>query len=194
MRAFAAFGIENLIVTNAAGGLNQSFKVGDIMLLNDHINLPGLAGLHPLKGPNDDTLGPRFLALSDAYDHELRYKFHQIAEQEKVSRSIHEGTYAYVSGPTYETRAESRYLLTIGADAVGMSTAPEVIVARHQGLRVLALSLITNIAVVEKPAAATTPSVKDLSEGKANHAEVVEAANEAASDIQKVISKLVQTL
>ncbi|ANB12710.1 purine-nucleoside phosphorylase [Sugiyamaella lignohabitans] len=194
IRVFVALKIQCLIVTNAAGGLNPDYKVGDLMLLTDHVNLPGLAGLHPLKGPNDDRFGPRFPALSDAYDHDLRAAFFKSADNLGIKRTIHEGTYAFVSGPTYETRAEVRFLLAVGADAVGMSTVPEIIVARHSGLRVLALSLITNAAVSEKIPSAREPLNASLSEGKATHQEVVDAGNEAAKDVQAIVGRLVSAL
>lgn len=196
IRVFQQLGIETIILTNAAGGINQSFKVGDIMIINDHISIPGLAGLNPLKGPNDDRLGPRFPALSDAYDHELRAKFLKAAESLGVEkrRSIHEGTYVFVSGPTYESRAEVRFLQTIGADSVGMSTVPEVVVARHAGIKVLALSLVTNIAVVEPVPSAREPLKQSLETGKATHAEVIEAGNEAAKDVQDIVEQVVGQL
>lgn len=191
VRVFNLLGVQTLVATNAAGGLNQSYKVGDIMLLDDHINLPGLSGLHPLKGPNDERFGERFTALSDAYDLELRAKFFQTADELKITRSIHEGTYAYVSGPSYETRAECRFLIAGGADAVGMSTVPETVTARHGGMRVLALSLITNVSVIEKVKSAREVQAKSLSEGKANHEEVLEAGKEAAKDIQSIVARFV---
>jgi purine-nucleoside phosphorylase len=145
VRVLRALGVELLIVTNAAGGLNPAYRVGDFMLMRDHIFLPGMAGLHPLIGPNDEQLGPRFPAIAGAYDAALRQLAKETAS--RLSISLHEGVYVMVSGPSYETGAELTMLRGWGADAVGMSTAPEVIVARHAGMRVLGISCITNAAL-----------------------------------------------
>ncbi len=139
VRVLRELGIEALIVSNAAGGLNPSFAAGDLMLIRDHIFLPGLAGHNPLAGPNDDALGPRFPSMTGAYDPELR------ALAQRQGQTPEEGVYAMVAGPSYETPAEYEALRRMGADAVGMSTCPEVVVARHMGLRVLGISLITNV-------------------------------------------------
>lgn len=145
VRVMRMLGAQTLIVTNAAGGVNPAYAPGDFMLIRDHINFPGLSGLNPLMGPNDERLGPRFPALARAYDAELRALAHGVAAVHPEI-TLHEGIYAMVGGPSYETGAELRFLRTIGADAVGMSTAPEVVVARHMAMRVLGLSLITNKA------------------------------------------------
>ncbi|CCH43749.1 Purine nucleoside phosphorylase [Wickerhamomyces ciferrii] len=183
--------VEMVVVTNAAGGINANFKAGDLMIIYDHINFPGLSGWHPLRGPNLEKFGPRFQPLSDAYDLELRQLFFQQKEKLGIQRSIHEGTYFYAAGPTYESRSESRLIRTLGGDAVGMSTVPEVIVARHCGLRVLALSLITNECVVDPPASAFDKNPKALDEGMATHEEVLEYANQASKDVQKIIEATV---
>ncbi|KAK9239663.1 nucleoside phosphorylase domain-containing protein [Lipomyces kononenkoae] len=193
IRVFSAMGISTLLVTNAAGGLNSEYKVGDLMVLNDHINFPGLAGWHPLKGPNDPLVGPRFPALSDAYDLELRQKLFESAKTLKLGRAIHEGVYVFVSGPTYETRAESRMLKMLGADAVGMSTVPEIIIARHSGMKVLAISLITN-AVVTQPTPKASDGPANLSAGKATHEEVIEAARQAAEDMRALVMDVISGL
>ena len=145
VRVMRMLGAQILIVTNAAGGVNPAYAPGDFMLIRDHINFPGLTGLNPLMGANDERLGPRFPALARAYDPELRALAHRVAAA-YAEITLHEGIYAMVGGPSYETGAELRFLRTIGADAVGMSTAPEVVVARHMAMRVLGLSLITNKA------------------------------------------------
>ncbi|KAG7193305.1 Purine nucleoside phosphorylase [Scheffersomyces spartinae] len=195
IRVASLLGITTCIVTNAAGGLNSSYSPGHLMIINDHINLPGLAGAHPLRGPNMDLFGPRFLPTSDAYDLELRKLFVRVSrEQLKLTRPIHEGTYAFVLGPTFESRAESRLLRTLGADAVGMSTVAEVIVARHSGLKVLALSLITNAVVTNPPASVWDEKPVPLDQGMASHAEVLEAADEASKDVQKIIELVVNEL
>jgi purine-nucleoside phosphorylase len=140
IRALKALGIKVLILTNAAGGLNHRFKVGDLMAITDHINL---MGDNPLRGPNDETWGPRFPSMIDCYDPKLLALAFQVAKEYKID--LKKGVYAALMGPSLETRAEYRFLAGIGADAVGMSTVPEVIAARHLGLRVLGLSVITNL-------------------------------------------------
>jgi purine-nucleoside phosphorylase len=142
VRLMRALGIATLIVTNAAGGLNPAFQTGDLMALNDHIFLPGMAGQNPLRGPNDDTLGPRFVPVVNSYTQSLR----DIAQEEaaKLGIRFHQGVYIMLTGPNFETRAEMRLLRAWGADAVGMSTVPEVIVAVHSGMQVLGISTITN--------------------------------------------------
>ena len=145
VRVMNALGIKTLIVTNAAGGINASFSPGDLMLITDHINFLGIAGLNPLRGPNDDRIGPRFMDMIGTYDLGLR----KLAKETAVANNftLQEGTYAYVAGPSFETPAELRFLRTVGADAVGMSTVPTVVVARHAGLRIMGISSITNMAV-----------------------------------------------
>jgi purine-nucleoside phosphorylase len=135
-------GIEILVVTNASGGLNKAFAAGDLMLITDHINLPGMVGNNPLRGPNDDSLGTRFPDVTVAYDPALCQIARDVAQREGFT--LHEGTYIYLSGPNFESPAEIRMLKTLGADAVGMSTVPEVLVARHGGIRVLGLSGVAN--------------------------------------------------
>jgi purine-nucleoside phosphorylase len=143
VRVMRHLGAEILIVTNAAGGLRPDFAAGDLMAITDHLYLAGLAGHNPLRGPNDERWGPRFPDMTPAYDPALLDLLRQEARSQGVP--LWEGTYAMVAGPSYETPAEIRFLRTVGADAVGMSTAPEVVVARHAGMRVLGLSLITNV-------------------------------------------------
>lgn len=164
VRVMHALGIQTIIVTNAAGGINPSFSAGDLMLITDHINFPGLAGNNPLRGPNDDTIGPRFLDMVQAYNWELRKIAHAVAQKNNLT--LQEGTYCYVAGPTFETPAELRYLKTIGADAVGMSTVPTVIVAHHAGMRVLGISSITNEAITEPSADAEVTHDEVLETGK----------------------------
>jgi len=144
VRVMKELGVHTLIVSNAAGAVNPSFKPGDIAVITDHINL---TGQNPLRGPNDDSLGPRFPDMFQCYDPALV----QLAEQTatELGIPIQRGVYAWVTGPNLETAAEYRYIRTIGADLVGMSTVPEVIVARHAGLRVLGFSVITDLGVPE---------------------------------------------
>lgn len=144
IRVAKAMGAEIMIVTNAAGGINRSFEVADLMLITDHINFIGMAGNNPLVGPNDPNLGPRFPQLTDAYDPKLADLARQVAKASNVT--LREGVYCALAGPNFETPAELRFLRAIGADAVGMSTANEVVVARHAGIRVLGFSSITNVA------------------------------------------------
>jgi purine-nucleoside phosphorylase len=141
IRVFARMGVRAVVVTNAAGGINPSYGRGALVVIRDHINLQGQ---NPLAGANQDRFGPRFPDMTDAYNVEFR-KF-ALDEFEPLGGDIHEGIYAAMLGPSYETPAEIRYLRTIGADLVGMSTVPEVIVARHMGLEVLAISCVTNMA------------------------------------------------
>ena len=144
VRVMIELGVQVLIVTNAAGGINAAYTPGDLMLIKDHINFVGLSGHNPLRGPNNEKAGPRFPDMIDAYDPGLR----KIAKETAVSNGfqLQEGVYSYVAGPSFETPAELRMLRTIGADAVGMSTVPTVVVARHAGIRVLGISSITNKA------------------------------------------------
>jgi purine-nucleoside phosphorylase len=156
VRVFACMGIKAAVFTNAAGGINPSFGRGALVVIRDHINLQGQ---NPLVGPNEERFGPRFPDMTDTYNAEFRA--FALGEAEIVGNDIHEGVYAAMLGPSYETPAEIRFLLTIGADLVGMSTVPEVIAARHSGLEVLAISCVTNMAA-------------GLSGEKINHDEVLE--------------------
>jgi purine-nucleoside phosphorylase len=148
MRVFARMGIRAVILTNAAGGINRNFGQGALVVLSDHINLQGS---NPLIGANDERFGPRFPDMTYAYNRNFRK--HALEEGGKLGMVIHEGVYAGLSGPSYETPAEIRFLATIGADLVGMSTVPEVIAARHMGLEVLGISCVTNMAagVLDQP-------------------------------------------
>ena len=139
VRVLGELGVETLLISNAAGGMNPRFRRGDLMLVTDHINLQGV---NPLTGPNLDRWGPRFPDMSEPYDVELRDLAAAVARSAGID--VHEGVYVAVTGPNLETRAEYRFLRTIGADVVGMSTVPEVIVARHMGMRCMALSVITD--------------------------------------------------
>jgi purine-nucleoside phosphorylase len=162
VRMMQVMGIKTLIVTNAAGGLNPTFQPGELMLITDHLNLIGMAGSNPLFGPNDPTLGPRFPDMSQAYDPGLRQS---VAQENKIP--LHQGVYAGLAGPSFETPAEIRFLRLIGADAVGMSTVTEVTVARHGGIRVLGVSGISNVALTEP-----------VSGHETSHEEVLEAGQQ----------------
>lgn len=161
VRVMQQLGVQTLIVTNAAGGMNPSFQPGDLMLIRDHINIPGMAGQNPLRGPNDEKLGPRFPDMTEPYSAQLRNLAREAAAEHNIP--LHEGVYVYVAGPSYETPSELGFLRAAGGDAVGMSTVPEVIVARHGGMSVLGISTITNMAVPD-PLPGTVLS----------HAEVIE--------------------
>ncbi|KAF9892206.1 hypothetical protein FE257_002612 [Aspergillus nanangensis] len=193
VRVFKDLGIDTIVLTNAAGGLNSEYA---------HLFLAGLAGTHPLRGPNVDQFGPRFPPLSDAYDLKLRRHIHEAwnTVSHEDNRRLHEGVYAFVGGPTYETRAECRMLHRLGADVVGMSTVPEIVVARHSGIRVVALSLVTNTAVLSPVPRGDDPLVQGkneeeldaiLEEGRANHEEVLEAGRLAAVDMQRLVVRAI---
>ena len=181
VRVMQVLGIETLIITNAAGGLNPEFHTGDVMLVTDHINLIGMGGLNPLRGPNLDEFGPRFPDMSEAYDARLRALAKQVAAQANVP--LREGVYVCLAGPSFETPADLRFLRLIGADAVGMSTVPETTVARHSGTRVLGLSGISNVLPVEgAPQTGTT------------HEEVLEAGRMLVPRLEVIIRGVLRTL
>lgn len=173
-------GVKTLFVTNAAGGINRDYNVGDIMILKDHFNIPGFSGLNPLIGPNDERFGPRFPPLSNAYDIKLRNLAKKCAKELGYSEFLREGVYSMLTGPSYETVTECRFLLQCGVDATGMSTVPEAIVATYCGMKVFGLSLITNKCIMEY-------DCKNF----ANHEEVLETAKMRSQDIQTLITKMV---
>ncbi|XP_071613273.1 purine nucleoside phosphorylase isoform X1 [Heliangelus exortis] len=183
IRVFFLLGVEILIVTNAAGGLNPHFQVGDLMFIRDHISLFGLAGQNPLRGPNEERFGMRFPCMSDAYDQELLSLALESSQELNFLSFTQQGVYCMLPGPCYETIAECRLLQALGADAVGMSTVPEVTVARHCGLRVLGLSLITNKVVLSYN-----------SQEKANHEEVLHVSVVRAEALQKLVAHLLGKL
>lgn len=176
IRVMRRLGTETLILTNAAGGINKTFSVGDIMLIEDHINF---MGRNPLVGQNDDAFGCRFPDMSYAYNPDLRTLAEQCAAASGVD--IRKGVYLACSGPSYETPAEIRAFRTLGADAVGMSTVPEVIAANHCGMRVLAFSLISNMAAGILPQPLTEE-------------EVLEAGRRKGAEMQKLICEIIKKL
>jgi len=176
VRVMQVLGVTGLIVTNAAGGINPAFRPGDLVLIKDHINL---IGDNPLRGANLIALGPRFPDLSEAYDLEWRQKALTVARE--VGVYPQEGVYAAMSGPSYESPAEIRFLRTIGADLVGMSTVPEVIVANHGGMRVLGVSCVTNMAA-------------GILSQRLSHAEVMETAERIEKQFVRYVQALVKTL
>jgi purine-nucleoside phosphorylase len=175
VRIMQRLGVQFLIVTNAAGAVNPDFVPGDLMCLSDHLNMIGMAGLSPLRGPNLDEIGPRFPDMSQAYDRQLRALAHQVAGAEGIR--LHDGVYVCLAGPSFETPADLRFLRMIGADAVGMSTVPEVTVARHGGMRVLGISGISNKANLDGETLTT-------------HEEVLEAGKIIAPRLTTLIRKV----
>jgi purine-nucleoside phosphorylase len=174
VRVMKFLGINKLILSNASGGVNPKYKVGDLMILDDHINL---MGTNPLIGKNDDSLGPRFPDMGEPYDKSLIKKAKAIADQHGFV--CHTGVYAAVTGPTFETRAEYKYIKFIGADCVGMSTVPENIAARHMGLPVFAISIITDLGGSDEPEFIT-------------HDEVLKVANAAEQKMTVIIKELLK--
>lgn len=175
VRVMKALGVDSLIVTNAAGGVNHDFNPGDLMIINDHINL---TGDNPLLGPNDSTLGERFTDMSEAYDKQYQEIIRESAKTLDVT--LQEGVYLGLTGPTYETPAEIRMIRTLGGDAVGMSTVPEVIVARHAGIRVAGISCITNLAAGMQETL--------------NHEEVVETTQRVKETFKSLVKDVVSKL
>jgi purine-nucleoside phosphorylase len=176
VRVLALLGASSLVLTNAAGGLNNSFEQGSLVVISDHLNL---MGTNPLLGPNDPRFGPRFPDMTDVYDRE--YQDAAITEAHAMGLELRRGIYAALSGPSYETPAEIRMLRLLGADAVGMSTVPEAIVARQMGLRVLGISCITNMAagVLDKPI---------------NHEEVIETGERVRETFAELLRRVIPKL
>lgn len=179
VRVMIRLGLEMMVVTNAAGGVNPEFSPGDVMLITDNLNLLGMAGANPLMGPNIDELGPRFPDMSQSYDPKLMKLARQAASENKIP--LREGVYCGLSGPSFESPADLRFLKLAGADAVGMSTVPEVIVARHGGLRVLGFSGISNKANLDGSTVTT-------------HEEVIEAGKVITPKMEKVIRGVLRSL
>ena len=176
VRVLHELGVRSIVFTNAAGGINLAYSQGALVLISDHINLQGS---NPLIGPNDDLLGPRFPDMSDAYSAGYRAIAHEVAQDLRIP--LAEGVYAGLSGPSYETPAEIHYLRTIGADLVGMSTVPEVIVANHVGMRVLAISCVTNMAA-------------GILAQKINHEEVLETGRQVRDTLIRFLKALLPRL
>ncbi len=179
VRVMLRLGLEIMIVTNAAGGINPDYAPGDVMLITDNLNLVGMSGANPLMGPNIDELGPRFPDMSRAYDIELMENARKIASENNIF--LREGVYCGLSGPSFESPADLRFLRLVGADAVGMSTVPEVIVARHGGLRVLGFSGISNKANLDGSTITT-------------HEEVIEAGKVITPKIEAIVRGVLRSL
>ncbi|XP_065556649.1 purine nucleoside phosphorylase-like [Artemia franciscana] len=181
VRVLHLMGVKSLIISNAAGSLMSDHRVGDIMIIKDHISMPGLAGRSPLVGSNDNRFGTRFPSMQGAYNKKYREYALKIGEEIGLKDNIHEGVYCMNGGPVYETPAECRMLLnTLNINAVGMSTVPEVVVARHCGMLVFAFSLISNKCVMDTD-----------SENSPNHAEVVAACASRKSDLKVFVERMV---
>ncbi|SOC15768.1 purine nucleoside phosphorylase [Brochothrix thermosphacta] len=173
VRVMKALGMEKMIVTNACGAVNTDFSPGELMLITDHINL---TANNPLMGPNNDELGVRFLDVSEVYSKQLRSVVSDVAKDQNVT--LQEGVYAWWTGPTYETPAEIRMIRTLGADAVGMSTVPEALIARHAGIETVGISCLTNMAcgILDQPL---------------NHEEVIETAERVKSTFLKLVTEVI---
>jgi len=182
IRVMKMLGVRTLLVTNAVGSINPSYQVGDIMMVKDHINMFGFGGQSPLRGPNDESFGPRFFAVNDMYHPGLRGLLKEAAKEVGMKDNIHEGVLTLTGGPNFESPAELRMFSLVGVDCVGMSSIPESLVAHHCGIKVLAMSLITNKCLLD-------------SEGEApNHAEVLDVARGKEEDLKKLITKFVEKL
>ena len=179
IRIMQRLGIEMLFVTNAAGGVNPDFVPGDVMLITDNLNLIGMTGMNPLFGPNLDEIGPRFPDMSQVYDRDLMTRARQAAVEENIQ--LRQGVYCCLSGPSFEGPADLRFLRMAGADAVGMSTVPEVIVARHGGMRVLGISGISNKANLDGSTVTT-------------HEEVIEAGKVITPKVEKILRGVLRYL
>ncbi|MCU0276043.1 MAG: purine-nucleoside phosphorylase [Acidobacteria bacterium] len=173
VRVLARLGIQSLLLTNAAGGIGRELQPGDLMIIRDHINL---MGLNPLRGANDERLGPRFPDMSAVYDPAFQEVI--AAAQAEIGRTPRHGVYLALSGPSYETPAEIRMLAALGADAVGMSTVPEAVCARHLGLRVAGISCVTNLAA-------------GISKAPLSHNEVTETADRVKGDFMKLLTLVI---
>lgn len=173
LRVLVLLGISNLIVTNAAGAVNDKYKVGDLMIIKDHINLSGNS---PLMGPNDEMFGPRFPGMTGVYAENLISTLKSVAAKYKIN--LQEGVYAYMTGPQYETPAEVKMLSVLGADAVGMSTVPEVIVASHSGLNVLGISCITDTA----------------GDSNISHEDILEVVDNASEQLSELVVEFINAI
>ncbi|CAH2244367.1 purine nucleoside phosphorylase-like isoform X2 [Pararge aegeria] len=180
IRVMKLLGVKTLIATNAAGGLNPNYKIGDLMIVKDHINMMGFAGNNPLHGPNDERFGPRFPPMNKAYNYEYRKIAKEVAKELNIQDIVREGVYTCLGGPNFETVAEINMLKLVGVDAVGMSTVHEVITARHCDMNVFGLSLITNECVTSYE-----------HEGEANHEEVLDVGRMRQDILRNYLSKLV---
>lgn len=176
IQSFSSLGVKNLIITNACGGMNLDFKPGDIMIITDHINM---MGRNPLVGENNYELGERFVDMTEPYDLKFRELIDEIAKKQNIK--LQHGVYVSYLGPSYETKAEIRAFKILGGDAVGMSTVPEVIIARHASMRVLGLSIITNMST-------------GISKNKLSHKEVLETSKKTIEKLSKLLVEFIQRI
>lgn len=183
VRVMKVCGCKILFTTNAAGGLNTGYKIGDIMFIKDHINMMGFSGNNPLQGPNDPRFGPRFPPMNRAYDPQLIKIAEELSKEMGIERETHTGIYICLGGPSYETVSELRMWRMLGVDAVGMSTVHEVITARHCDLKVFAFSVITNSCITEYD-----------SNGEANHEEVISAATKRQNILTEFVTRMVEKI
>lgn len=183
IRVMKMMGIKYIILSNAAGALNTKFRVGDIVMAKDHINIMGFAGNNPLQGPNEERLGPRFLPMTRAYSKSLLEMARKVAEEMGVSDEVHEGVITCVGGPNFETIAEVKALKMLGADVVGMSVVHEVITARHCGLTVFAFSLITNIYNIDCD-----------NDDETNHEEVMDVGKKRQDVLKMFVERIVNRI
>ena len=179
VRVMKRLGVETLFVTNAAGAVNPEFEPGDLMLLTDHLNLIGMAGQNPLRGPNLDEFGPRFPDMSKVYDRELQDVARKVAKENNLG--LQEGVYVCLAGPSFETPADLRFLRAVGVDAVGMSTVPEATVARHSGMQVMGVSGISNKANLD-------------GETETTHEEVLEAGEVLVPKLMTLVRGVLQAI
>jgi len=185
IRVMRMLGVTTLIVTNAVGSINPTYQVGDIMLVKDHINMFGLGGVSPLRGPNDESFGPRFFAVNDMYNKRLRSLALWAAREVGVENTVHEGVLSITGGPNYESVAELKMFSNMGVDCVGMSSIPESLVGHHSGMQVLAFCLVTNQCCVD---------VEAHTSAAPNHQEVLDAAEMKKEDLKKFVTKIVEKL
>lgn len=174
IKIFKLMGVKLVILTNAAGGINTNYKLGDLMVLKDHISLPSFTLSHPLVGPNDERFGPRFLGLNNIYNKKIRELFIKCSKE--ISMNVHEGCYGSIGGPTYESPSDSRFCNNAGMDVVGMSTTHEAVVALYCGMKVLAFSIVTDLVSLEFD-----------NEEVTDHKEIVKVANWKAKDAEKLV-------
>ncbi|KAL3309514.1 hypothetical protein Ciccas_011940 [Cichlidogyrus casuarinus] len=180
IRVLKLLGIEALFLTNAAGSINKKMKMGDFCIVKDHINMPSLSGTNPLMGPNNDEYGPRFPSMTGAYDKKLRAKAKEVAKQLGIQDRVHEGVYSCQAGPAFETPSELKFFAAVGCDLIGMSTAHEVIVARHMGVRCFCLSLVSNECVMDVD-----------EEREPNHEEVLQTGKDRSAQLNAFIAAMV---
>lgn len=183
VRVLKVLGIEYLIVTNAAGGLRDRYRVGDVVMMRNHISMMGLAGNGPLVGPNENVFGERFPPMKYPYDRQLIKLGRVVAKEIGINNKVHEGVYTCVGGPNYETASEINFLRAVGVDTVGMSTVHEAITAIHCGVKVFGFSLVTNLCLDS-----------DSDEDDVAHAEVMEVGNKNSVDLSRFVERFCEKL